>query len=756
MTARFLHTLRLLLCLHALLLVPDAQATCTHGACVTAGPRLASIDSTRGTLLNAVMGRLLSSTSINVLDWNSVAQADIKLGLFINALQTQTSTLTPDAALAFNATPAQIFTAAASAANADGATAAATALNTLSAQVAPLTDRVKVGDLLDVDFPVGMLANTRINLLDLITGSAQLFNYRNVLTTSPSPVSLTGVQVGQSSLINSVDLYLQVVEPPVILCGPSSGSVQFHSAAIRVKFNLDLVDLNPNASSLNGLGSLGLGFVASASVTIAQMQLYLEVARTSGTIQAVNAINSAITVHATPGVTDLFIGQIADSVFFNRTHDILDSEVSFATIGSLNMTVAGLPVNTSIQMKAIAHGTAPSNNVLNFSGPYPETKTATTSALFVSNLLSSLTSSLQVQLSPSLLLDSLLLTPIKTIVSNALITPVVSPLLTGLVDPLLSLFGMQLGQSQITVNGAMYGCTLSGRAYSDTNHNAALDSSEAGCGQTLWAKLVPSGTPSGPALEAVSVNSSTGVYSFASVTAGTGYSIVLDTNATLSDVTATMPSGWLNTEASTGTRSLTMPHGDLGNQNFGLYNGSRVSGTVFKDNGIGGGSANNGTQDGSEGGLASVTVKATNAAGSVTHDTTTTSTSGSFTLWIPAAVGSATVERDGDESPRPHLGCRQCRHHQRQLHDWHRHGQFHQYRGQHLYRTALRRRTTQRAQHRQPAEHPARQRRLLPARLHRRHGRASHALAQRHCDPQRHLVRPALSRQQLQRRARRR
>ena len=81
------------------------------------------------------------------------------------------------------------------------------------------------------------------------------------------------------------------------------------------------------------------------------------------------------------------------------------------------------------------------------------------------------------------------------------------------------------------------------------------------------------------------------------------------------------------------------------NQNFGLYNGSKLSGTVFKDTGNGvGGIANDHIQNGGETGIAGVTLTATNAScPSSLCDSTVTTGTGSYTLYIPALVGSGLV-----------------------------------------------------------------------------------------------------------------
>lgn len=636
---------RLLLALCLLLgAMPGAQAACTSGACVHAGPRLLSVDSTRGVLLNALFGNLLgSSLNLSVADWNTLAQGDLNLASFLGALQAQTSTGSPQAALAASASLAQIANAAASAAQADGNTALASALGQTAAQLGSVGGSVRLGDLLQVSLPDGMLAATQINALALLTGSVQLFNHRNVATT-PTPVSLSGSSLGLSGVIHSVDLYAQVIEPPVYVCGPAGTA--FHTAAIRVKLNLDLVDLSPDVSALNGIAGL-----SGASATVSQLQLYVEVARAQGIIQAVDAVANAVTVQATPGVADLYLGQIADSVFFNRNR-ALDpaTDLGYATIGALSVdisvtdpvlgTTVTTPTTVDIQTKSSARGQAPFASTLSFSGPWPQTRTASTSAGFAATLVNDLVTNLQLQLVPSLgaALDTAVLPLLKTAVGNTL-TPVLSALLTGLVDPLLENLGIRLGEVDVTVTSTAIACGISGAAYNDANHNAVRDGAEAGSGQTLYAKLVPAATPAGPALEAVAADPASGAYAFAAANAGS-YTVVLDTNATLADVTPAFPAGWLGTEAPDGTRTVTLTSADISGQNFGLYNGSRVSGNVFKDTGVGNGSANNGIQDGAETGITGIAVKATDDTATTVFDSTTTGTGGAYTLWIPAAAGN--------------------------------------------------------------------------------------------------------------------
>ncbi len=196
-----------------------------------------------------------------------------------------------------------------------------------------------------------------------------------------------------------------------------------------------------------------------------------------------------------------------------------------------------------------------------------------------------------------------------------------------------------------TTIGALPGVNVSGFVYSDANHNIQIDSGEAGTGLTLFAKLVPSATPAGPALQAVTVNTATGAYTFPTVAPGT-YIIVIDDNNTLADVTPTIAATWLGTEMPTQTRNnVAVAATDLVNLNFGLFNGNTLTGRVFVDNGIGvGGVANDGLLNGTEIGLAATVVKLTNAAGITTFDSTVTDASGNYTLWIPNAQATASLK----------------------------------------------------------------------------------------------------------------
>jgi uncharacterized repeat protein (TIGR01451 family) len=176
------------------------------------------------------------------------------------------------------------------------------------------------------------------------------------------------------------------------------------------------------------------------------------------------------------------------------------------------------------------------------------------------------------------------------------------------------------------------GVAFSGYAYLDANANASRDGSEAGTGLTLHAKLIQGGVTQ----QVAAINPTTGLYTFASVTPGT-YTLILDDNNSIPDVTPTIPSGWIGTENPSFSRVVTVGSAPVLNQNFGLTTGNRITGRVFADTGAGGGIANDGIPNGAETGIANVTVWLTNC-GATTHATTASDGAGNYALLISGAV----------------------------------------------------------------------------------------------------------------------
>jgi uncharacterized repeat protein (TIGR01451 family) len=285
-----------------------------------------------------------------------------------------------------------------------------------------------------------------------------------------------------------------------------------------------------------------------------------------------------------------------------------------------------------VYAKAAVTGSSPSPATVSFSGTGVQSQTVTTSGLTATTLLTSLANNLTLSLSPSLGgLDTAVLALLKTLISGA-VAPVLQATLPAIVDPLLSLVGVRVGEVDISGGGTYLVCSVAGCVYADANHNVRQDAGETGTGATLFAKLVAASAPT-VAQAVATVDPTTGNYSFPTLNPAT-YAVVISTSNSTSSVTPTAPAGWIGTESPTLSRSITVAAADLVNQRFGLFHGSSLAGTVFKDNGSGGGTANNGLKDGAETGLGGTLVSLVDA-GAALVDATRSDAAGAYQLWIP-------------------------------------------------------------------------------------------------------------------------
>lgn len=182
---------------------------------------------------------------------------------------------------------------------------------------------------------------------------------------------------------------------------------------------------------------------------------------------------------------------------------------------------------------------------------------------------------------------------------------------------------------------------ISGTVYNDTNQNGVLDGSETGTGLTLYAKIYLVGQAT--ATQVVAVTPATGAYSFSGLASG-NYTIVINQDNVVTNLTPSYPAAWTGIEQSTGTRTpIAVASAPIPNLNFGLVNAVRLTGTVFNDNGAGAGTANDGVKNGTEAGLIGVTVTLTDSTGVTVYNKTQTDGAGAYVLYVPStlAVGTA-------------------------------------------------------------------------------------------------------------------
>lgn len=194
--------------------------------------------------------------------------------------------------------------------------------------------------------------------------------------------------------------------------------------------------------------------------------------------------------------------------------------------------------------------------------------------------------------------------------------------------------GKYIGSVNVTYTYTPW--SLSGYVYRDTDHGGYKSGGENGTGLTLYAKLLNESSPGGPALQAVAVDPGTGLYAFAAAP-GT-YRIVIDDNATLSDVTPLVPpTGWTATQASTLLRSAVIVVRDVGNLDFGLIQATAACGRMFRDDGSGSGTANDGQRNGTEAALGGQVIRLLDVSDAVL-DTASTAADGTYCVYIPSGV----------------------------------------------------------------------------------------------------------------------
>jgi uncharacterized repeat protein (TIGR01451 family) len=178
------------------------------------------------------------------------------------------------------------------------------------------------------------------------------------------------------------------------------------------------------------------------------LELLAEIGRGAGVIETIDAVNSAVTVQATPGVTNLYLGSIDDSLAFSRTHTLSPTtDLNFAVIGEVDvvLTTSGLLGTilpdqdlAGIDIRARAYGTgdAPAPVQLNFTGPYPQTLEATGSPDYLLDLISDLLSTLELDLDASILESSPLAGLLDELELGSLIDTLQGGLLNGLLEDL--------------------------------------------------------------------------------------------------------------------------------------------------------------------------------------------------------------------------------------------------------------------------------------------------------------------------------
>ncbi|MDP0501888.1 MAG: hypothetical protein Q7P63_17480 [Verrucomicrobiota bacterium JB022] len=627
---------------------PSAMAKdCVQTGCVSLAGRLLSVDSTKSPILNALLGGLLgTNVNLTAVEWDSLMQADVNLVDYLNLLSAQVGAGGPDQVLESDLTLAQILNAQADLLTAQGDLVAAGAARKLA--LATPIRTIRLSEYLDVCVECGEVADARFNVFDLITGAVLVLNHDAAVTT-PTPITISGSAIGLGGVVNQIKIAVGGT-PPLYRCGPTG--MTLYGAALRIYLHVDLVNIG--LSTQLSVLSLPIG-VTNLTAQIGQLDLYFDLTPASATLVSVNPDTPVVELNVTPGITNLYAGYIDPALFFDLDRPVNQAtDLTKAKIGGVNVTVIGIPVAANINVSGYALGTAPFQEMLTFFGPYPEEQTAGTSAVVVDTLLSTLLQSLSLEVKTEAplvggllnstfnLLLGVLVPALQTIVPDVL-DPILVTILAGVVDPLLQALGIGIGEADVSVNGAQQSCTynLSGYVYQDLDGNGTRGSDENGTGLALYAKAISLDGTGTTALAQATVDPVTGSYTLTGLKAG-AYRIIVDDNATLSDVTPVAISGYAYTESGNGERLTAIGlGGDLNGINFGLRTGYQLQGLAFYDHGIGGGTAYDGVQNGGETGYSAARWSIVRQADSSTLASGTTAADGSFSAFLPGGLAAS-------------------------------------------------------------------------------------------------------------------
>lgn len=136
----------------------QAQDTC-GAACVFAGPRMASVQTSEAELLGPILSGLLGTdVGVSVLDWNALATAELDLLGILGESGQDVTVSDPGQIANVDLTLLELVQASAAVAEADGDTALISALNALSIPVAELNQTINLADLITIGLPQGALA----------------------------------------------------------------------------------------------------------------------------------------------------------------------------------------------------------------------------------------------------------------------------------------------------------------------------------------------------------------------------------------------------------------------------------------------------------------------------------------------------------------------------------------------------------------------------------------------------------------------
>lgn len=380
-------------------------------------------------LLNPLLrGVLGTGLNLDLVSYKGLAAADVTL---LHLIEAQGSVGTVNELLALNMDVADFLALTAEALSNQGDATAAATLNSIAVSVTrPIA--LTLGDLLKVttEDPDAAL-DAKVNVMDLLMGSAQVANGIHAVTIPMVGVAIPGV------VLAGVTLWL--IEPPQIAIGPAgkdadgNWKTQVETAQVRLALTLTLSPVN-----------LGL-----AAVSLGPLSIAIDVAKTKAHLESIDCPvfrmpDGRATVGVQPGIAGLALGQL----------DGAGNVTGPANIA--RVTLLGIPVG--VRASAATAVASPAPVSLEFDGPFPSelqqvgTEPGPAVAGALGDLVGNLHLTLQVPVVGPLLNALLqpLLSALRALVGNV-VGPIIGALGDALLTPLLSALGVTLGGADVQV-----------------------------------------------------------------------------------------------------------------------------------------------------------------------------------------------------------------------------------------------------------------------------------------------------------------
>lgn len=432
----------------------SAIAATTPQATFSIGSRLASVDTSKSPLLNALLGGLLGTNlALNAMDYNALLSADVNVLSFLDqlAIKLNLTGVSYSDVLASNVTVGQILGALAAVPGLDSRsqlalqTMAAGATNLIKIPLNTLIDLGNVGRLGLGQRPAGLTVDAGV--LGMVSAAADLANGGKQINLGTA-VNIPGVL----SITASAAVGQPPQSAPWFRIGQKGSVVR--TAQTRLKL---LIQVLPSSNQLSASVSLPPAAVITLPVNVELA--YAEATLTDISCPTGQPSSRVVSIAARPGIGDVKIAQTSGTGFadFTQPQNFSAAPIANVNINLLLLQLSLLTVNAYANLDIGNTTTTP----LTFNNTEITSKTVKT--VTTTNFTTSATTSLLGNLSLSVTVAGLNLNLLTDLITNT-ITPALMPVLQTITAPLDNLLsglllslGIGLGQADVRVTGATCG-----------------------------------------------------------------------------------------------------------------------------------------------------------------------------------------------------------------------------------------------------------------------------------------------------------